>query len=372
MSIRLVAFALPFSLLAACGGGTSPDGTDATGSGSGSGSASDAAISTAGDAAPLTGTKYSLHWGPVTVQPGAENTQCIWMKLSNNDAVKIHQIHNTLSAASHHLIVYRDDMDVDEQTTPMDCQPFTGALNSTGKVEPIVITQKRDDEITLPTGVAYTFAPAQMVKIEMHFINTTDAAVEATADVDVYAADPTTITDEAAVLFNGTPDIKIKAGAVAGDPSTVVHEFLTIPSSLDLSHSHIFAITGHTHKHGIDVKVSTAATRGGALTSVYNPSPFEWAEPLTAQQSPDFSVPLGGGFDFECDYDNTGGAAVGFGESATDEMCFFWAYYYPAIIPANGSSGSHVCVHSNQFGGANGIDLCCPDAGSICNMVLGN
>ena len=365
MSIRLVAFALPFSLLVACGGSSS-DGTDATG---GSGSA-DAGICTSNDNAPLVGKKYSLHWGPVAVQPGIENTQCIWMKLSNTEAVKIHQIHNSLSQASHHLIVYRDDLDKTEQTTPMDCQPFTGALNSTGNVEPVVITQKKDDEITLPAGVAYTFAPNQMVKIEMHYINTTDAAIMATADVDVYAADATTITDEAAVLFNGSPDIDIQAGAVAGAPSTIVHEFLTVPDSLDLSHSHIFAITGHTHKHGIDVKVSTASAKGGALTSVYNPSPFEWAEPLTENQCPDFSVPKGGGFDFECDYDNTGGAEARFGEKTTDEMCFFWAYYYPAIVPAGATSGSHVCVHSNQFGGTNGIDLCCPDAGSICDQVL--
>ena len=42
--------------------------------------------------------------------------------------------------------------------------------------------------------------------------------------------------------------------------------------------------------------------------------------------------------------------AVGFGESANDEMCFFWAYYYPSV-------GPKVCAHTDQLGGLN---ACCP------------
>ena len=29
------------------------------------------------DAPPLSGDKYELDWGPVTVAPGGENTQCV-------------------------------------------------------------------------------------------------------------------------------------------------------------------------------------------------------------------------------------------------------------------------------------------------------
>ena len=43
-----------------------------------------------------------------------------------------------------------DNSDTTEQTTPTPCQPFTGALNTTGMIAPIAITQKKDDEITLP------------------------------------------------------------------------------------------------------------------------------------------------------------------------------------------------------------------------------
>ena len=125
----------------------------------------------------------------------------------------------------------------------------------------------------------------------------------------------------------------------------------------------MFAITGHTHKQGTDVQVRVAPSKTGPMTDVYSPKPFSWSEPETRTHSPPFSVPKAGGFDFECTYTNTTGDEIGFGESANDEMCFFWAYYYP-------SQGSKVCIHTDQYGGANGINLCCP-GDSLCGLVEG-
>jgi hypothetical protein len=309
------------------------------------------------DAAVATGDKYELHWGPVEVAPGTEDTQCVVVKLSNATDIKVHQMHNILGPGSHHVIVYRDDMDTVEKPTPYPCQPFTGALNPSGMVFPMMITQRQDDLLTLPDGVAYTLKANQMIRIEMHYINSSDAAIMAQATTEFYAADVASIHDEANILFIGTPDINLPAGS-----TQTVHEFFS-PSraSLDLSAAKFFAITGHTHQLGTDMQVSTAETNGGAgAVSVYAPTPFVWSEPETTTHKPEFMVPTGGGFDFKCTYHNTTSTNVKFGESANDEMCFFWAYYYP-------SKGSHVCVHTTQFGG---VDVCCPEAGpTVCGML---
>jgi len=311
------------------------------------------------DAPPLTGEKYSINWGPVTVPAGQENTQCILVRLSNDAEIKVHQMHNVLGPGSHHLIVYKDDMDTVEQLTPYDCQPFTGALNLSGTVAPIMITQKKDDPLTLPDGVAYTLAAHQMMRIEMHYINATDAAITATATSDFYAAPEGSVHDEASILFIGSPDISLAPGT-----TTTVEEFFSpMRASLDLSTAKFFAITGHTHHLGTDMQVSTRPTSAGVDTMVYQPMPFTWSEPLTEVHSPEFTVPEGGGLNFKCAYNNTTSATVQFGESANNEMCFFWAYYYP-------SKGSHVCIHTTQYGG---LDLCCPDAGAqLCNMLNKN
>jgi len=309
------------------------------------------------DSPPLTGERYALTYGPVMIQPGQEGTRCIWLRLSNAEPIKVRQIHNVLSSSSHHLIVYKDDMDTTEQLTPVDCQPFTGALNATGMIAPMMITQKADDTLTLPDGVAYTLAPHQMIKIEMHYVNAGDAPMDATATVDFYRADEALIKHEANILFIGSPDIDIAPGA-----SLRLNQFFTFPSYLDMSAAKVFAITGHTHHFGTDMKVRTGPSKTGPMRTVYAPQPFSWSEPETTTHVPEFSVPTGGGFDFECSYTNTGTQQVGFGESAGDEMCFFWAYYYP-------SQGSKVCIHTEQYGGVDGLNVCCPGDPTICDLI---
>lgn len=327
------------SLLFACGNDGTSTGDDAP-----------------ADAPTLSGEKLSLTYPTFTVAPGAESTKCVWMRLSNATEVKVHQLHNALGSSSHHLIVYKDDMDTTEQLTPVDCQPFTGALNTTGMISPIMITQRADDPLFLPDGVAYTFAPNQMIKLEMHYLNATDSPVEATATVEFYLSDPATIQNEANILFIGSPDISMTAGQ-----SLNLKQFFKVPNYLDLSQSKIFAITGHTHHLGKDMQVRVGPSKDGPFESVYAPTPFSWSEPVTVTHKPEFSVPTGGGFEFECTYENTTNGPVGFGESANDEMCFFWAYYYP-------SQGSKVCVHTEQYGGANGLNICCP-GDNLCSLV---
>jgi hypothetical protein len=309
------------------------------------------------DAPVLGGEKFSMTWGPVSVPAGREDTQCIWMRLDNTTEIKIHQMHNQLNSASHHLIVYKDDMDMTEQLTPTPCQPFTGALNTTGMIAPIAITQKSDDMIFLPNRVAYTFAPNQMVKLEMHYLNATDETQQVQATVDFYVAEPSSIDHEASILFTGSPDVNIAPGE-----TKTLHQFFLVPDYLDLSEAKIFAITGHTHHLGTNVNVRVAPSKDGPMTEVYAPSPFKWDEPETKSYNGDpFSVPKGGGLDFECTWTNTTTQPVGFGESVNDEMCFFWAYYYP-------SQGSKVCIHTEQYGGANGLNACCP-GDSLCGLI---
>jgi hypothetical protein len=237
------------------------------------------------DAPPFGGEEtFSVQWGPVTVPVDTESTQCIWVRLSNETEIKVHAMHNVLTDGSHHLIVYKDDQDTEEQPTPMPCQPFTGALNTSGMIAPIAITQRKDDPITLPEGVAYTFAPHQMIKLEMHYTNKGDDSLDVMANVDFFNADPATIQYEAGVLFTGSPDVDIPAG----DGMTAsLHQFFTVPDTVDLSAAKFFAITGHTHALGTAVNVTVGMQADpGSQVEVYAPDPFNWAEPETATPTP--------------------------------------------------------------------------------------
>ncbi len=322
------------------GGSSGSSGGTAGASSGGTGGAG----ATGGTAGAPSTPSYAVSIGPITVQPGDEDTRCVVKRLGNAEPIQVGRISNSISSSSHHLIVYRTNATV-ERPTPFACTPFLDTLDPSNGA-PLVITQKYDDVIELPTGVGYTLEAGQMVRLELHYINTTPSAVDVTATSTLSTMVPGTFEHEADFLFIGTPDIDLPARSA----STVGPVFFPVPQKFE--GVNFFAITGHTHGYGTNVHVDTRASATGMATSVYDVPGWSWNEPATVPHDPPFQIPAGGGFGFECQYDNTSGQRIGFGESANQEMCFFWAYYYP-------SRGASVCFHTEQFLG--GIDACCPD-----------
>ena len=307
--------------LAGCGGGASSPGPGSGGNGGGGGGAPQS---------------YSLTFGPILVPAGTENTQCIVRRLGNAAPLHVGSVHNTLGTASHHMVVYRVN-DTAEQITPFACKPFQDTV--TGNGSPIIISQKADDLLEMPSGVAYTLDANQMIRIEMHYLNATTS--------DVMLTSTTTMTEvtefqyEASFFLLGDMDISIPSN------SDVTLGPVFLPLDPMYADAKFFAITGHEHRLGTDVQVAVAANATDTGSAVYDVPNWIWSEPATVHHDPAFTLPSGGGFRFTCKWHNpntdTSAPPVVFGESATDEMCFFWAYYYP-------SQGSHVCIHSDANG----------------------
>ncbi len=287
---------------------------------------------------------FTVTFGPIQVDAGSENTQCIVVRVGNTTALHLGRIHDLLGNSSHHMIVYKVN-DTTERPVPFDCHPFTDALDP-AKGNPIMISQKKDDWLNLPPGVALTLDPHQMLRVEMHYINPTNSAVtlESTSTM-IPIADGQ--FQEASFLFIGDPQIAIPAQS----SFTLGPVFFQVPSTY--ASSNFFAITGHEQHWGTNVRVSTAASADDPGTAVYDVPGWSWSEPKTVTFDSPFHVPAGGGFKFQCDWFNGSMSPVNFGESANDEMCFFWAYYYP-------SQGAKVCFHIR------GVDECCPGTSPIC------
>jgi hypothetical protein len=344
-----VAFPVLGLLILAAGCGSvsqSPTGTT-SGAGGGAGGAG-GSTGTGGSKEP----EYSVTFGPVKVSPGDENTQCMVLRLGNPAAFHVGKIHNALSEGSHHLIVYKTN-DTVEQLTPFDCQPFSDTLKPE-KGSPLMITQKKDETLTFPKGVAVSLDAGQMIRLEMHYINPTSADLQVQATSTFVTMPDAEFKDEAGFLFLGDPDIKLPAHA----SQTLGPVFMKLPSMVN--GVKFFGITGHTHQWGTDVKVAVSDSKNGTDKSVYDVPNWSWSEPETVYQDPPFEVPTGGGFRFSCSWNNSSDQDVKFGESANDEMCFFWAYYYP-------SKGAFVCAHTDQIPG--GFDLCCPGP-ALCNQIF--
>lgn len=343
--------------LVGCGSNVAASG-GAAGSAQGGSTTTTAGGGGAGGSEPVPGSQ-SLTFGPKTIAPGEENTQCIQGKLKNLDILRVHQIHNVLSQGSHHMIVYRT-ADTEEKLTPYDCQPFKDTLDPS-KGSPLMITQKHDETLTLPDNVAFTFDPEQMIRLEVHFLNATDKSIDMTATTTFVPIADADFKYEADFLFLGDPDIKIPASSKL----TLGPVFMPLGKLLPdlVPDAKFFAITGHEHQWGTRVKVDLVTDANDPGTPVYDPANWSWAEPETVRPDPEFSITKDGGFKLTCEWDNKSASEVGFGESANDEMCFFWAYYYP-------SKGAHVCAHSEQAPQF-GTDLCCP-GNALCQYLLNN
>ena len=328
MMLRILATALLTGLIA-CGG--TDDGASAgTGGDGGDGGAAGLGGS-GGSFAPPAGS-YSVKWGPTTVPAGTESTQCVVKRLGNGESISVHEIHNSLGATSHHFIVYRVN-DTVERLEPYPCQPFTDTFND----PPLIITQRADDRLTLPDGVAYTMEPNQMVRLELHYINVSAAPQTAEASSTFVPIPQEDVENEANVIFMGDTDINIPAMS----EQTLGPSFIQLPSRFDgVSY---FAVTGHEHQWGKGVYVEVAESAEAPGTPVYDVPNFQWDEPETVTYNDDpFTVPDGGGFRITCDWDNRSDSPVYFGTGVDDEMCFLWAYYFPsrgALVCANGLFG---------------------------------
>jgi hypothetical protein len=312
-----------FALAIACGDGQGTTGGE-SGSGASNGTGGGSATGGIGGSVPP-GESFSVKWGPTQVPSGVEATQCVVKRIGNTGRLFVNEIHNVLGATSHHFIVYRVN-DTVERPEPFSCQPFEDTFQDA----PLIITQRSDDRLRLPQGVVYALEPNQMVRLELHYINISAAPQMAEATSTFTSIDESDVENEADIMFMGDTTFGEIDGLATFGPS-----FLKVPSSLNgVSY---FAITGHEHQWGTDVHVETTAGPGMPATPVYDVDNFRWDEPETVTFDPPFKVPDGGGFNLTCSWNSD--SPVRFGLGVDDEMCFFWAYYYPSkgpVVCANG------------------------------------
>jgi hypothetical protein len=305
-------------------GGTGATTTNASSSGSGAASSSSGAGGAdAGNFdAGATVTTYTTGMGPITLAPGQEETNCITIHLNNAEGGYVRRFRADLTTGSHHMIVYQST-DTTESPTPTPCQALGGILQGQ---HPVFIAQNPTAELVFPTDengvpVGFQIAANQMVHIEFHTINTTQATIMASgkAYMDVVPLSTTiTLSDMA---FWGTKNIAIPP---LSSFQTPVDFQAAIPGTKS------FALTTHQHHLGTDMKVWYGASASDTSDMVANGT--SWANPPLVMLDPPLDFPAGGGkgLAFQCTWNNPGTTQVNFGESANDEMCFLWHYYYPS------------------------------------------
>ena len=301
-------------------GGAATGGTGGSGSGGttggtgGSGGTGGAGTADAGDGGPGVGSTYDIPIGPITLAPGEERTVCIDKKIAANHPVDVVKISSEVTKGGHHLVFYKSAATV-ETTTPFACQTFRDILVGT---VPLFIAQKAYTELNFPAKVAYTMPANQMVRVELHFVNTTSQPLPVSGTVHLGEAKEGTITEHANLMFYGNVGIILAPQAMG----TVGPTYHAVPEGRK-----IFGLTGHQHKLGTGVTIELATGALGTGTQLYKN--IDWDDPPLTIFNPPIAPGAGQGLRFTCTYNNTTNTIVTFGENADQEMCFLWAYYYP-------------------------------------------
>jgi hypothetical protein len=295
VSVRLVPLGgglVIAALLGACGSDNSPAAPDA--------------------ATPIA----SLRMPEVALQAGQETTQCVILQLSNETPQMLRRIRSVISHGSHHLIAYRVPDATPLHPEPAPCQAFE---DITSGVSPVIIAETADSEVIYPDGVGLAFAAHQKIKLEEHFLNAGDAVINGSGKVDFTLVDPQPSMVLANLMFWGPQQFAIDAHkAGSADFAHVVNAGVKV-----------FGLTTHEHRFGTLATIGEATSATGPATELYRNT--DWEHPPLKAFDPPLAFDGTQSLRLHCEWLNTSDEVVPFGLSAaTNEMCFFWAYYYPS------------------------------------------
>jgi hypothetical protein len=322
----------------------------ATGTGGLVGTGGQAGTGAQGGAGGQAPTTYALHFGPLQVAAGFEDTQCVVVRLGNSAAIHVGQIHNQADASALQMIVYTST-ETTERTTPFDCTPFSGVIQQSG-MTPLTISENPDETLTFPSGVGIPLGANQMMRIELHYSNASATAVSVQATSTLTTMPDAAFQSAAGFLAVEDQDISIAPQGTF----TLGPVFVPFPSTV--TGGKFFAVTSEQHQWGTSAQLLSASSSGDPGTSIYTNTSWN-APPLTPLQ-PALTAAAGAGFNLLCNYHSLASGTVVDGQAASNEICLFVGYYYP-------SQGPQICLHTNQ-GGGSGINVCCP-GGSSCGSL---
>jgi hypothetical protein len=257
-----------------------------------------------GCALPGDRSEATLTLSAFTVAPGDERYLCqrFASPLGPGEAA-IARFGSHLSQGGHHMLVF---FDAGGDSSLEDCSGSEFVAGPYG-------TQRLDDSLSYPSGVAATLPAGTGLRIQAHFVNSTQETLSPTVSLKLTRA-AAGFTQPAAVLFMSNLDIHVDAGATGA----VAQKTCKLPWDVNLVQS-----TGHMHRHGTSFVASAA---GKTLFSS-----LAWSDVPSQLYDPPLSLSAGTEVTFACSYDNPGATPLVYGPSAqTDEMCIFSAQFFPA------------------------------------------
>jgi hypothetical protein len=175
---------------------------------------------------------------------------------------------------------------------------------------PIFLAGNGPSELQFDEGVGHIIAAGDQLVLQMHLFNATDAPVQEPVEIRMHKSKslhPTPVTPWAI----GSSQIQIPARA-AGQAQNVCTQHDPVE---------VLAVFPHMHQLGSKMTIEVGKSLD-AMRPLYTRDPFNFDDQRMEKMK--LKLEAGDMLRVTCDYKtNSHDTMVGFGESSTDEMCFF-------------------------------------------------
>jgi hypothetical protein len=189
-------------------------------------------------------------------------------------------------------------------------------------------------DVKMPQDVGLQLPPPGAgLMIEWHFYNTESLATTDTSAIELCGVPQGTMKHQAGITWLGTENFNGPLGMPAKTRSTFGGTCLPSRNGLNATDPvKIFFFWPHMHKYGRHMQ--SIVTRADGTQNMVFDKDFDFNYQITYDAAVDLNP--GDVITSSCTFENTSTANVAFGPSTDQEMCYQFAYSYPAGALNNG------------------------------------
>ena len=251
-----------------------------------------------------------------TVPAGLEAYKCVRVQIPTDTWISAFRSQSPVGTHHSVLTISTNSTQVGEY----DCS--ASSLDS----EMLYAAGVNTDDNYFPDGVAIKVAAGTYVNLNLHLFNTSDNPITATSGVLVKTMAAADVVNQADMQFSGSVTFSPIMPNAVGDSTTVT----PVNGGCGVAHDfHTFTLWPHMHQIAVHQTFTVTGPTWGTGGTKLLDTDYQFGNQKNYPMV-DTVIHAGDHINTTCDYINTTGNPVKFGESSTDEMCFTGIYRYPA------------------------------------------
>lgn len=286
-------------------GDTSSCVAQCSGSGGNAGSGSGGTSGSGGSAGAPAYETFTIKTSPRAVGQGEEAFFCQNLTNPFGKDVEVIESESFMTPGSHHMFVFYEPGATDGAVHDCSGLEFQRYVHT---------AQTPQAKVSYPPGVGRLVRANEGFRVMAHYLNTTGAAIDAEITVVFKVVPAGSMQHQAGSIFLNKLGIYVPPNS----PGTAT-------ASCNLPHD-IQLINVASHMHQYAKHFVATASSGEKLYET-----TDWDEPEPTVYDPPLALAGGTKITWTCQYENTTGSALTFGDSAkTNEMCILSGTFFPA------------------------------------------